>query len=148
VVAAHTDIARPTDGEACTRQTAGGYCQACRNPADLQEASRQLRADWAARPAQLAEQRLDLSGDAPHMLSKRVRPAREAGDAVRPVTGHPPVHRLAGHAIPFGDLDHRDAGQSSSTALGFFWGCGRGCPRADRLEGDVVGVEDSCSCLY
>jgi len=63
------------------------------------------------RPAQLADHRLDISGDPPRMRDRGVRAVSQPWDSVCPVAGHPPVHGLAGHAISLGDFHDRDARQ-------------------------------------
>ena len=65
----------------------------------------------AMRPAQLANQRLSLRGDPPRVLPGRVRPVRQAIQALSPVPGNPPVHGLPHDAISLGHLDNRSAGQ-------------------------------------
>jgi len=63
------------------------------------------------RPAQLANQRLSLRGDPPRVLPGRVRPVRQAIQALSPVPGNPTVHGLPDNAVSFGDLDNRSARQ-------------------------------------
>jgi hypothetical protein len=63
------------------------------------------------RPAQLANQRLDLRRDPPRVLPGRMRPVSQAIQTLSPVPDHPTMHGLPGNAIPLGDLDHRSTGQ-------------------------------------
>jgi hypothetical protein len=63
------------------------------------------------RPAQLANQRLDLGQDPPRMLSGRVGPVGQAIKTLSPITGHPTMHGLPDDAVSFGDFDDRSARQ-------------------------------------
>ena len=61
------------------------------------------------RAAQVTDHRLHLGAYPPRMRLRRVRAVSQAIKPLVPITRHPPVHSLAGHPEPLGDLGYRDA---------------------------------------
>ena len=75
------------------------------------------RSPPAMRPSQVANYRLHLGADPPRMRLRRMRPVSQPVKTALAVTGHPPVHRLAGHPEALGDLSYRDAIQDLQHGL-------------------------------
>ena len=75
----------------------------------LQLEDQAARTPAAVRGAQVADHRLDLGADPPRVRLRRVRAVSQPVESALAVTGHPAVHRLAGHPEPLGDLSDRGA---------------------------------------
>jgi hypothetical protein len=79
--------------------------------------------DQAARPpaavssAQVADHGLGLGAQLPRVRLRRVRPAGQPGQPALAVTGHPAVHRLAGHPEPHGHLSDRNVVKDLKNSL-------------------------------
>jgi hypothetical protein len=83
----------------------------------LQLEDQTARTPAAVRGAQLADHRLDLGAQLPRVRLRRVGAVSQPGQPALAVTGHPAVHRLAGHPEPLGHLSDRNAVKNLKNSL-------------------------------